>query len=221
MRKFFIIIFSTLFTISLYAQSDRKLNNWVAHANFTYNELSMSAKAIKDIKSKGGYSIDFGAKQFFLKSYGWFMEESFEFFYSDLPHATYQYEGRRGVVYGHSKLQEKGVGGIVLTGYDFRLSNIFSCEVFAGFNYRRITKYKELRLWGYKKEEVLTPYHFLVKNDQKWKFGVGFNYKKLNVRCSYMPNKRETRVKRKGHSNFDPAPKWTTTQWTLGVGYYF
>ena len=213
MRKFFIIIFSTLFTISLYAQSDRKLNNWVAHANFTYNELSMDVEDYT--KSKGGYSIDIGAKQFFIKNCGWFMEEAFEFFYSDLPRVSSYYFGRC------EKLQEKGVGGIVLTGYDFRLSNKFSCEVFAGFNYRRITKYKELQKFGYKKEEVLTPYHLLVKNDQKWKFGLGFNYKKLNVRCSYMPNKRETRVKRKGHSEFNPALKWTTTQWTFGVGYYF
>lgn len=221
MRKLFIIILSVLFTISLSAQSDRKFNNWVVHTSFTINELSMDAKALKDIKSKGGFSVDVGAKQFFIKNCGWFMEEAFEFFHSDLPHATnaYHYTNHKGSIWtwGCEKLQETGFGGIVLTGYDFRLSRSFSFEVFGGINYRRITKYKEIRWNSYHTEKYSHKAYFLVKNDQKWKFGMGFNYKKINIRCSFMPTKRETRVERKHW----PEPQWTTTQWTFGVGYHF
>lgn len=224
MKNFLVFILSILFSITLSAQSDRKFNNWVIHANFTFNKLSMDANVYDYKKSKGGLSIDVGAKQFFIKNCGWFMEEAFEFFHSDLPHATmqYNYTNHKASIWtwGCEILQETGVGGIVLTGYDFRLNNSLSFEVFGGFNYRRITKYKETRWHPDRTKKISAKYHVLAKNDQKWKFGMGFNYKKINIRCSIMPTKRETRVKRNGWQA-PPAPQWTTTQWTFGVGYHF
>lgn len=220
MKNFLVFILSILFSITLSAQSDRKFNNWVIHANFTFNKLSMDANVYDYKKSKGGLSIDVGAKQFFIKNCGWFMEEAFEFFHSDLPHATkeYHYTNNKGGiwVYGCDKLQETGFGGIISTGYDFRLSKNCSFEVLGGFNYRRITKYKE-------RDHNEKPFfNYYARNDQKWKFGIGFNYKKLNVRCSFMPTKRENRLKRKDRA-IPPSrvPQWTTTQWTFGVGIHF
>ena len=220
MKKILITLILILCGIYTFAQSSRKFNNWVAHSSFTINKLSIDAEALGNKNSKGGFSVDVGAKQFFIKNCGWFMEESLEFFFSDLPHATnsYHYKNHKGGIWtwGCEKLQETGVGGVVLTGYDFRLSKNVSCEVFAGFNYRRILNYKEIKM----NEKVSEKSHILIKNDQKWKFGIGVNYRKVNIRCCFMPTKRETRVIRNGWTA-PPAPKWTTTQWTFGIGYHF
>ena len=201
MKRISLIIVFLLSGVSLAAQVDRS-NNWLARINYNQNFLTMGYSNDIERWSVGGASVDFGGKQFFNKDLGWFIEESAEFFLTDLPMS-------KRVSYG-AWAREIGIGAVILSGYDFVIKDNMSLEVFGGVVYRRLL-YNKIKLAG-----TVIRNGEIQDNNLRLKIGAGLNYKKYNFSFSLSPDLLNREREDGGwHAHY------TTIQIGLGVGYYF
>ena len=165
-------------------------------------------------KSIGGLSVELGARQYFLKDCGWFLEETAEFYHLDYP------VGKKGIrfkdsywAWGVRKVRETGIGVSLSSGYDFLLRDNIDLGLYGGVAYRRSLKQSECELDGTKRN-----FTDLSKNNLKIKFGAELKINRYNISLSVSPDVFN-RVP--GGWIGGPRPKYKNIELALGVGYFF
>jgi hypothetical protein len=199
----------------LFAQNDR-LNHWIVRTSYDYLFYlpQDDGKLLDPHKSIGGLSVELGARQYFFKDCGWFLEEAAEFYHLDYP------VGKKGIrfkdsywAWGVKNVRETGIGVSLSSGYDFRLRDNIDLGLFGGVTYRRSLKISEKELDGRKRN-----FTNLSKNNLKIKFGAELKINRYNISLSVSPDVFN-RVP--GRWIGGPRPKYKNIELALGVGYFF
>ncbi|MBO7561476.1 MAG: hypothetical protein J6T04_01150 [Bacteroidales bacterium] len=190
----------------LLAQNER-VNNAVVRLNYNVNIYNSLGNDIGH-NFTPGVSFDFGAKQFLYKDKGWFLEEAPSFLFNDLPFAKrVSVEKREIAVMPYSRLRELGLGLYVVGGYDFKIHDKLSFDVFIGPDIRYLIRYYPQDC-GVKD----CTDHRLHKANLRLRLGAGLNINNFNVNLNLNPDllDRGLGVKR-----------YRTIQLSIGLGYYF
>lgn len=216
MKKLFLFFILSIVSVPVFAQVDRS-NNWLARVNYNQNFLTMGYTNDTKHWSIGGVSMDFGGKQFFKNDNGWFIEESAEFFFTDLPVSK--------KVSGPDKwCRELGVGAVLLSGFDFNLNNDMSLEVFGGVVYRRLLynkeKYGTVDNDGSAIKRIRKNID-IYDNNLRLIFGAGLNYNRYNFRFTLSHDLLNRTINDWYGGRSGYKQHYTTLQVGFGVGLYF
>ena len=207
MKRFFSTLFLML-SVCLFSTAQVHRNNSVfVRANYTTNVYT-SVSGEFGHNFTPGVTADFGAKQFFNKDNGWFVEESAKFLFSDLPFINSVHGlNREKAVIPYDRLRELGAGIQAKVGYDFILNNKLSLAVGCGPDARYIFKYSPDCVVGKECND-----HNLHSLNLRLSAGVDLNINKTTISLSFSPD-----IINRGRAD----KKYSTLQIGLGIGYYF
>ncbi len=194
MRTIIVTLLISLFGINLFAQSDRE-SLWLVRINGSYDFLVYQNDY--DTKTKANeFSIEAGYKRFIKSNKGFYIEGDFNYYWSkgELPHNIIFYGDKVGPYQFTDKIKERGATLKILFGYDFRFFYHSSLELFTGFEARFSQYYSSGRSWN---DDCLKKFY------PRWQAGVGINYWRFNLNCTFstdLCNRANKSRKKSGYS---------------------
>ena len=210
---------------SLFGQIERRDMAFI-RVNGTYTSLNSSSKSAHYKNGTFGFSSDLGYKFFLVEKGGLYLECSGQFFYSNIPFNRFYIGASKNnassIVYRSAKYRpyvevlndeanELGLGFSELLGYDFRLSNELSLEVFTGPVFRYVAHYGP-------SNDILK--YELKSTNLRLRTGFGLNYKRFGFNLSF-ENDLLNRGEREKHDNYSVKYNYKTYTFSAGLVYRF